>query len=176
VPRPSGQRDLELLLNRHFVAPSIDKSEWRSDLNRSAIFQVVDYAATIAAVVYLGRQVKKPTRFVGRLFAHMMNDSHSALTDWALSHLMIDQGAKVLDVGCGGGRTIEKMAQIAASVCGIDYAAGSIGESQSHNRRFIAEGKVHVERASVSQLPFTGEFFDVVTAIENPILLARSSE
>jgi ubiquinone/menaquinone biosynthesis C-methylase UbiE len=135
-------------------------------LNRSAIFQVVDYAATIAAVVYLGRQVKKPTRFVGRLFAHMMNDSHSALTDWALSHLMIDQGAKVLDVGCGGGRTIEKMAQIAASVCGIDYAAGSIGESQSHNRRFIAEGKVHVERASVSQLPFTGEFFDVVAAIE----------
>jgi ubiquinone/menaquinone biosynthesis C-methylase UbiE len=95
-----------------------------------------------------------------------MNDSHSALTDWALTHLKMDRSATVLDVGCGGGKTIEKLAHIAGSVYGVDYAAGSIGESQSHNKRLIAEGRVHVQRASVSQLPFTRDFFDVVTAIE----------
>jgi len=135
-------------------------------LNRSTILAAVDCAATVAAVVYLGRQVKKPTRFVGRLFAHMMNDSHSELTDWSLTHLKIDKSATVLDVGCGGGRTLGKLAKIAASVYGVDYAAGSIAESRSHNKQLIAEGRVHVERASVSQLPFTDGLFDVVTAIE----------
>ena len=135
-------------------------------MNRSAIIAALRYVVAIAGAVYIGRQVKKPTRFVGRIFARLMNDSHSALTDWALTHLKIDKGATVLDVGCGGGRTIEKLAHIAASVYGIDYAAGSIGESQSHNKRLIAEGRVHVQRASVSQLPFTRDLFDVVTAIE----------
>jgi ubiquinone/menaquinone biosynthesis C-methylase UbiE len=147
-----------------FVVPA-NQSGGRP-LDRSAWLVVLRYVIAIAGVVYVGRQVKKPTRFVGRLFAQMMNDSHSALTDWALTHLTIDKGATVLDVGCGGGRTIEKLAQIAISVYGVDYAAGSVGESRSHNKRLIAEGRVHVERASVSQLPFPGDMFDVVTAIE----------
>ena len=79
-------------------------------MKRSTILAALHYTVTVVAVVYLGRQVKKPTRYVGRLFAHMMNDSHSALTDWALTHLTIDKDAMVLDVGCGGGRTIGKLA------------------------------------------------------------------
>ena len=130
------------------------------------MLEVLRLVVAIAAVVYVGRQVKRPTRFVGRLFVGMMNRSHSALTDWALTHLKVDEGATVLDVGCGGGRTIEKLSEIAISVYGVDYAAGSVAASQSHNNRLIAEGRVHVERASVSQLPFTSDFFDLVTAIE----------
>ena len=135
-------------------------------MNRSSIFVMLRCVVAIAGIAYVGRQVKKPTRFVGRLFARLMNNSHSALTDWALTHVEIDNGATVLDVGCGGGRTIEKLAQVATSVYGVDYASGSVGESQSHNKQLIAEGRVHVERASVSQLPFTGDFFDVATAVE----------
>ena len=135
-------------------------------MNRSTLLEVLRYAITVALAVYFLRQVKKPTRFVGRMFARMMNTSHSPLTDWALTHLNIDKGATVLDVGCGGGRTIEKLAPLATQVYGVDYAAGSVGESQSHNRRLIADGKVHIERASVSALPFTADMFDVVTAIE----------
>ena len=135
-------------------------------MNRSAILGAFEYVVLMASAVYLGKQVKKPTKFVGRIFARMMNNSHSALTDWALTHLPIDQGATVLDVGCGGGRTIEKLAQTADLVCGVDYAAGSVAESKSHNKLLIAEGKVHIECASVSTLPFTSDFFDVVTAIE----------
>jgi len=119
-----------------------------------------------AGTLYIARQVKKPTRFVGRLFAWLMNGSHSALTDWALTHLRVDRYAKVLDVGCGGGRTIEKLAAMATSVYGIDYAAGSVAASCAHNKRLIEEGRVHVERASVSRLPFTDDFFDLVTAVE----------
>jgi ubiquinone/menaquinone biosynthesis C-methylase UbiE len=135
-------------------------------LNGSAMFVVLRLAVVTGGAVYLGRQVKKPTRFVGRLFARLMNGSHSALTDWALTHFRVDRDAKVLDVGCGGGRTLEKLAELATSVYGIDYAPGSVAESRAHNKRIIAEGRVHVEQASVSRLPFTDDFFDLVTAIE----------
>jgi len=124
------------------------------------------YAAALCLVVYLGRQVKKPDRFAGRLFTRLMNSSHAALTDWAFTHLEIPEGATAMDVGCGGGQTIRKLAAKAAQVCGIDYAAGSVAASRAHNKQLIAEGLVRVEQASVSRLPFADDKFDVVTAIE----------
>ena len=120
----------------------------------------------VALTVYVGRQVKKPTRYTGRLFAKLMNASHAGLTDWAMSHLDVPPHATALDVGCGGGRTIEKLAEKAASVYGVDYAAGSVAVSRAHNQRLIAEGRVFVERASVSKLPFEADKFDVATAVE----------
>ena len=135
-------------------------------MDRSAMLVVLQLAVVMAAAVYVGRQVTKPTRFVGRLFAWLMNRSHSDLTDWALIHFRADRYANALDVGCGGGRTIEKLAEIATSVYGVDYAAGSVAASRAHNKRLIAEGRVQVERAPVSRLPFTNDFFELVTAIE----------
>jgi SAM-dependent methyltransferase len=123
-------------------------------------------AAAVCLAVYLARQVKKPDRLAGRLFACLMNRSHAPLTDWAFTHLDIPEGATAMDVGCGGGRTIDKLAAKAAQVYGIDYASGSVAASRAHNQRLIAEGRVHVEQASVSRLPFAEGKFDLVTAIE----------
>jgi len=135
-------------------------------LHPSPYLTALRYAVAVVLAIYLGRQVKKPDRFAGRFFTLPMNGSHAPLTDWAFTHLAIPNGAIALDVGCGGGRTIEKLAQHAAQAYGIDYAAGSVAASRAHNQRLIAEGRVFVERASVSQLPFPGNKFDVVTAIE----------
>src|SRR4051794_32087650 len=100
------------------------------------------YVVGLGSAFYLVRQVKKPDRFAGRLFARLMNSSHAPLTDWAFTHLEIPDGATAMDVGCGGGQTINKLAAKAAQVYGIDYAAGSIAASRAHNRRLIAEGRV----------------------------------
>ena len=124
------------------------------------------YAATLCFGLYLFRQVKKPDRFAGRLFARLMNTSHARLTDWAFTQLRVPEDATALDVGCGGGRTIQKLAAITAQVYGIDYAAGSVAASRAHNRLLIAEGRAHVQQASVSRLPFAENTFDLVTAIE----------
>ena len=124
------------------------------------------YAAVVCLVIYLVRQVKKPDRFAGRFFARLMNNSHAPLTDWAFTHLAIPKGATALDVGCGGGRTINKLAAKVAQVYGIDYAPGGVATSSAYNKQLIAEGRVHVEQASVSRLPFADDKFDLVTAIE----------
>jgi len=97
-----------------------------------------------------------------------MNLSHSNLTDWGLQNLRIDQHFTILDVGCGGGRTIQKLAAVAVKgkVCGIDHAAGSIAASRARNAKSIRAGCVEIVQASVSQLPFPDSKFDLVTAVE----------
>jgi len=95
-----------------------------------------------------------------------MNVSHSDLTDWGLTHVLIEKGFTILDVGCGGGRTIKKMSSIATEglLFGIDYSKGSVAASEATNKRLIESGRVEIREASVSKLPFPDNKFDLVTA------------
>src|SRR5690349_9844740 len=127
----------------------------------------IDVLTAGAAVAYI-RQCRKPSWLPGRLVVAGMNRSHFELTSWGLAHLSIAQDANVLDVGCGGGRTIETLAGLAprGKVAGVDYSAASVAASQRHNESLIAAGRVDVQQASVSSLPFPPSAFDVVTAVE----------
>jgi len=113
-------------------------------------------------------QCQKPHGWLGRLTLHRMNKSHSKLTDWGVSHLTIPPHFTILDAGCGGGRTISKLAALATQghVQGIDYSAESVAVSQKLNATAIAAGRVQIQQASVSQLPFADNTFDLVTAVE----------
>jgi ubiquinone/menaquinone biosynthesis C-methylase UbiE len=97
-----------------------------------------------------------------------MNRSHSNLTDWGLKHVLIEKHFRILDIGCGGGRTIQNLAAVATDgeLYGVDYAAGSVSASRAKNADMIKTGRVDIQQASVSQLPFPDDKFDLVTAIE----------
>jgi len=97
-----------------------------------------------------------------------MNARHSGVTDWGLSHVSVAEHETVLDVGCGGGRTIHKLAALtrAGKVHGIDYSQASLAVAKQTNREYIADGRVELREASVSELPFPNEMFDLVTAVE----------
>ena len=97
-----------------------------------------------------------------------MNVSHSRVTDWGLAHISVGSHATVLDVGCGGGRTVGKLAAAAAQgkVYGVDHAEESVAASTRTNARAVAQGRVEVRHASVSELPFPSGMFDLVTAVE----------
>ena len=136
--------------------------------SKHAIEQTLYYICVAGLAVYLVNQVRKPTKWVGRLFLWMMNMSHSGVTDWGLKHVVIEEHFTILDVGCGGGRTISKLAALAATrtVYGVDYAAGSVAASSARNAQLIQAGRVEITRAAVSQLPFAADKFDLVTAVE----------
>ena len=57
-------------------------------------------------------QCSKPTGWLGRFTFWRMNSSHSKLTDWALQHVSMANHDTIPDVGCGGGRTVKKLAAI----------------------------------------------------------------
>ena len=126
------------------------------------------WTVVIILAVYLARQARKPNKWIGRPFLWAMNASHSALTDWGLQQVSIQKNFKILDIGCGGGRTIQKLTGVATEglVCGVDYASGSVAVSRSRNASLIKSGRVEIHEGSVSQLPFPDDSFDLVTAVE----------
>jgi len=126
--------------------------------------------ALAALIVFLlVNQCRRPRWFVGRFVAHVMNQSHSGLTDWGLSHVSIGPQFSILDVGCGGGRTVQKLAAAAPTgrICGVDYSAASVAAARATNAERIAAGHVEIVHGSVSQLPFADAAFDLVTAVES---------
>jgi ubiquinone/menaquinone biosynthesis C-methylase UbiE len=137
-------------------------------VSNPVIYTLLRYAVALALISYVLPQVRKPDRWFGRVLARAMNKGHERMTDWGLHHVTIESRFKVLDIGCGGGATIQKVAAIAdeGMVYGIDYAEGSIAVSRDLNSRFIEAGRVVIQKASVSRLPFLDDTFDLATAIE----------
>jgi SAM-dependent methyltransferase len=113
-------------------------------------------------------QCKKPSGWLGRFVLWNMNSRHSKVTDWGLSHISMQQHDTVLDVGCGGGRTVSKLAALAAQgkVYGVDHSKESVAVAGKTNRSWIDRGRVEIREGSVSQLPFPQSVFDLVTAVE----------
>ena len=125
-------------------------------------------ALMIAVMPAVLSQCRKPRWWPGRLFIRSMNVRHAAVTRWGLTHVAIEKHFAILDVGCGGGKTIERLAGLASTgkVCGIDYSATSVAVARQVNAAGIIAGLVAITQASVSHLPFPDGTFDLVTAVE----------
>jgi len=97
-----------------------------------------------------------------------MNFGHAGLTRWGLTEVKIPENATVLDIGCGGGRTLECLASLArrGKAIGIDYSKESVTVARKRNQGLIDSGRVDVVHGSVSSMPFPGATFDFVSAIE----------
>lgn len=114
------------------------------------------------------RQCRKPRGWFGRFMAWGMNSGHAKLTDWGLTHVFIDRRFTILDIGCGGGATIFKLAGMASEgkVYGLDYSEESVRVARIRNRASIKAGQVDIRHGSVSAMPFTDDMFDLVSAVE----------
>ncbi|OAA93952.1 class I SAM-dependent methyltransferase [Clostridium coskatii] len=113
-------------------------------------------------------QCRKPTGEVGKFIASSMNKDHFEVTTWGLNKISIKQEDIILDIGCGGGRTINRLANIAkkGKVIGVDYSMDCVNWSKEFNKELIDEKRVEVYNANVEKLPFEDAKFNVVTAVE----------
>jgi SAM-dependent methyltransferase len=123
---------------------------------------------TISAPPALIGQCRRPHGWLGRWFLRNMNKRHSPLTDWGLSHITIPSSSAILDIGCGGGRTIQKLTAAAphGRICGIDHSPDSVALTSRLNADAIARGQLQVLHGSVSELPWPDATFSLVTAVE----------
>jgi SAM-dependent methyltransferase len=124
--------------------------------------------AAPAAALYTMQLCRKPTGWLGRTIVRLMNHTHASLISWGLKQVRVERHDAVLDVGCGGGLTLRKLAAMAdrGKVYGVDHAAGSVAASRDFNRAGVESGRVAIGRATVSRLPFSDGSFDLVTAVE----------
>jgi len=113
-------------------------------------------------------QFKCPKGKDGLTIAKLMNNRHSALTEWGLKKTGIKPNFIVLDVGCGGGETLKKLAQKTPQgrIYGIDHSKDMVNFSKQVNEEAITKEHVFVVEGSVDEMKFSDDFFDLVTGIE----------
>ncbi|WP_407462556.1 class I SAM-dependent methyltransferase [Methanobrevibacter sp.] len=107
-----------------------------------------------------------PQGKLGNIQLKSMNKEHTPVSLWGLKHLDIAPDNIILDVGCGGGMNLNRMAQTAKKVYGVDYSIESVKLSREVNEDLIRMGKVEVLEGNVLDLPFDDDTFDIVTAFE----------
>lgn len=111
----------------------------------------------------------KPVGDAGVEMLARMNASHGPVTEWGLSHISVPEDAAVLDIGCGGGATLHRLAARAPRgvITGIDYSEVSVACSTDFNRADVESGRMKVLQASVEAMPFADESFDIITTVES---------
>lgn len=110
--------------------------------------------------------MRKPQGKLGNIQLKSMNKEHTPVSLWGLKHLNIQPNDIILDVGCGGGINIKRMAKNAKKVYGIDYSVESVKLSKEVNEKLIVDGKVEIQKGNVKDLLFDDDTFDIVTAFE----------
>lgn len=113
-------------------------------------------------------QAKNPRGCVGSFMLNIMNTAHATMTEWALGKMKIREDAVILDIGCGGGKTIHTLSKMNKNgkLYGIDYSEQAVEDSIRVNKSDVEAGKVNIRQASVSDIPFPEGSFDIITAFQ----------
>lgn len=101
--------------------------------------------------------MRKPEGKLGNIQLKSMNKEHTPVSLWGLKHLDIKEEDIILDVGCGGGINVKRMAEKAKKVYGVDYSIESVKLSREVNAQGIYDGKVEIIEGDVQKLPFYDE-------------------
>src|SRR4051794_29880810 len=75
-----------------------------------------------------------------------------------LDRLPLEPAARLLDAGCGSGRTLDELARY-GRVWGVDVSPDAVETARSR-------GHADVRVARVEELPFADQTFDVVTCLD----------
>lgn len=112
---------------------------------------------------------RRPEGEAGRAMLARMNESHAKLVAWGLAYIDFAPHDTVLDIGCGGGNTLARMAERVTEghLVGIDYAETSVEASRTFNAGLIEAGRMEILHGSVEHLPFADGQFDAVVTVES---------
>lgn len=106
---------------------------------------------------------KNPQGRLGDRIIDQMNEKNAAVAVWGIGHLEITEDMTVLDIGCGGGTNVRRMAENARKAYGVDYSQKAVERSKKYCK---IQSNAEIIRADVSSLPFEDDTFDVITAIK----------
>lgn len=112
-------------------------------------------------------QCMKPHGEEGIQTIENMNENHKEISEFAFECININDNAKIIDIGCGGGVNIEKFLKLTSgNVDGLDYSEVSVSESIKRNSEAVENGRCNVIQADVSDMPIKNESYDLVSAFE----------
>lgn len=113
-------------------------------------------------------QFKNPKGCDGISVLEIMNNHHIPLWDWCTTLLPYNISGSILDIGCGGGGFLNRIIKRYpnAMFYGLDISQESLHMTEQTNLETIHKDRLKLYLASVDNMPFSDNKFDLVTAIE----------
>ena len=113
------------------------------------------------------RQLGNPTGLAGRAVGFLLNRAALETKERALKLLDLDPGHRVLEIGFGGGSTLEALHELVPTglAAGIEISDTMVQAARVRFRRAIAAGRIEVSSASVARIPVDDASFDRALAI-----------
>jgi len=111
---------------------------------------------------FIARQAERPSGLFGQFLGAIMAVETRALNDEALRHLVVAPGERILEIGFGHGRTIERAAKATpgARFAGIDHAEEMVEALSRRAHRLVDEGRLELRAGNSSALPWPEASFD----------------
>jgi len=114
-----------------------------------------------------------PVGLKGRLAGIIMNLIHTNQYKKIIQRYIIDKidtinHLSILDVGCGGGKVISLFSSMLekSKIYGIDHSVDMVNLSRRVNKAGISDETVNIVQGNVNKLPYSDDFFDIVTAFD----------
>ena len=111
---------------------------------------------------FIAEQARHASGLLGRAIAFIMARETWAHNLRAIEALSLAPADRVLDVGCGPGRSIAVLAAQAPQgfVAGVDPSALMVETAAQRNRALVRQRKAEIVLASAAELPFSSASFD----------------
>ena len=117
---------------------------------------------------FLAAQLCQPSGLFGKfIMADFLNKINERMNHFAVEQLDIKTTDKVLDIGFGGGVTIEEMLRKidTGKIYGIEFSQVMVEQAIQKFKPEIEADKVSIEFGDVKQLPFTENTFDKICTV-----------
>jgi ubiquinone/menaquinone biosynthesis C-methylase UbiE len=116
---------------------------------------------------FIARQSRCPSGVLGRLIGLIMSYETAAANDEALRELAVEPGDRVLEIGFGHGRAIERVALLVPEgfVAGIDTSHEMLRMALRRCARLIERGRVRLARGDSAAIPYPDDCFDKAFSI-----------
>jgi arsenite methyltransferase len=118
---------------------------------------------------FLLGQFARPHGWWGGLFAALMNRGNAALNGFAIEALEVREGDRVLDVGFGGGASLDALLQDGrvALVAGLDASPEMVDAARARFSSGIESGRVEVRLGTVDSIPWPDASFDRLMSVNS---------
>nr|WP_320131813.1 class I SAM-dependent methyltransferase [uncultured Holophaga sp.] len=113
------------------------------------------------------RHLRQPSGLVGRYVARWMNQANGDINSTALHLAMAQGGARLLEVGFGGGSLLQMALELPtlASVTGLDASPDMVKRARRKLRGPLQEGRLQLHQGLITELPFGPAHFDAVVSV-----------
>lgn len=118
---------------------------------------------------YVLSQFARPHGRVGSFFAAVLNRGNSVLNGHALEALQPREGDRVLDIGFGGGATLEKLLNEgkAAFAGGLDASPEMVQRAEKKLAPWIQAGRLEIRLGTAESLPWPAASFDRLLSVNS---------